>query len=146
MKAISIRQPWASLIVVGAKDVENRGWQTSHRGTLLIHAAKTRDVDAFRAARAACREAMARGIAVTRMLAEAGVVIDEALPLPMGAIIGVVDVLDVVQGSPSPWAQPGAQHWILGRPRMLPDPIPCLGQLSVFDVPADVAAQVKVPL
>ena len=43
MKAISIRQPWAWLIVHGYKDVENRTWATKHRGPILIHAGKTLD-------------------------------------------------------------------------------------------------------
>ena len=38
LKAISIRQPWAWLIVNGYKDVENRIWATSLRGRVLIHA------------------------------------------------------------------------------------------------------------
>lgn len=36
MKAITIRQPWASLIVHGIKDIENRSWQTNFRGRVLI--------------------------------------------------------------------------------------------------------------
>ena len=40
MKAISIWQPWASLIVLGLKTIETRGWATSHREELLIHASK----------------------------------------------------------------------------------------------------------
>lgn len=40
MKAISIRQPWAWLIVNGFKDIENRTWYTRYRGPVLIHAAK----------------------------------------------------------------------------------------------------------
>ena len=43
MKAISIRQPWAWLIVHGYKDVENRTWATKYRGPILIHAGKTLD-------------------------------------------------------------------------------------------------------
>lgn len=39
MKAISIRQPYAWLVVHGIKRVENRSWTTTHRGPLLIHAA-----------------------------------------------------------------------------------------------------------
>jgi len=38
MRAVTIRQPWAELIVRGEKDVENRSWRTRHRGPLLIHA------------------------------------------------------------------------------------------------------------
>jgi hypothetical protein len=38
LRALTIRQPWAWLIVNGYKDIENRSWQTRHRGALLIHA------------------------------------------------------------------------------------------------------------
>lgn len=38
LKALSIRQPWAWLIVHGHKDIENRSWNTSFRGEFLIHA------------------------------------------------------------------------------------------------------------
>ena len=40
MKALSIRQPWAWLIVNGYKPVENRTWNTKVRGLILIHASK----------------------------------------------------------------------------------------------------------
>src|SRR3990167_9411398 len=40
MKALSIRQPWAWLILHAGKDIENRGWPTSFRGRFLIHASK----------------------------------------------------------------------------------------------------------
>ena len=35
MKAITIKQPWASLIVHGIKDIENRTWRTNYRGRVL---------------------------------------------------------------------------------------------------------------
>lgn len=40
MKALTIHQPWAELIAKGRKRVENRGWATSYRGPLAIHAGK----------------------------------------------------------------------------------------------------------
>lgn len=40
MKAITILEPWASLIACGAKQIETRSWPTSHRGPIAIHAAK----------------------------------------------------------------------------------------------------------
>ena len=43
MKAISLKQPWADLIVNGIKDIENRTWKTSYRGKLFIHASKSFD-------------------------------------------------------------------------------------------------------
>src|ERR671916_581061 len=38
MKAISLWQPWASLVIIGAKVWETRSWSTTYRGSLLIHA------------------------------------------------------------------------------------------------------------
>ena len=40
MKALSLLQPWASLIAVGAKTIETRSWATKYRGLLAIHASK----------------------------------------------------------------------------------------------------------
>jgi hypothetical protein len=45
LMAISIRQPWAALIVHGRKTIELRSWPTTRRGTILIHASKTIDDD-----------------------------------------------------------------------------------------------------
>lgn len=43
MKALTICQPYAALIVRGDKLVENRTWPTSHRGRIAIHAGKSRE-------------------------------------------------------------------------------------------------------
>jgi|ERR1035437_3790402 hypothetical protein len=40
MKALTLYEPWASLISIGAKTIETRSWSTSYRGPLAIHAAK----------------------------------------------------------------------------------------------------------
>jgi hypothetical protein len=40
MKAITIWQPWASLLACGAKQYETRSWKTDYRGPIAIHAAK----------------------------------------------------------------------------------------------------------
>ena len=40
MKALTLTQPWASLVAMGAKRIETRSWYTSYRGDLAIHAAK----------------------------------------------------------------------------------------------------------
>jgi hypothetical protein len=40
MKALTLTQPWASLVAIGAKRIETRSWGTSYRGPLAIHAAK----------------------------------------------------------------------------------------------------------
>ncbi len=43
MKAITIKQPWATLIALGEKRFETRSWQTKYRGPIAIHAGKTMD-------------------------------------------------------------------------------------------------------
>ncbi|MFO8231819.1 MAG: ASCH domain-containing protein, partial [Longimonas sp.] len=43
MKTLSIRQPWASMIVLGLKPVENRSWKSNFRGRIKIHAGKKFD-------------------------------------------------------------------------------------------------------
>ncbi|MBA4191270.1 MAG: hypothetical protein C0467_25085 [Planctomycetaceae bacterium] len=43
MVAISVKQPWAALLVAGVKTVEVRTWQTRRRGRVLIHASKVPD-------------------------------------------------------------------------------------------------------
>ena len=40
MKALTLTQPWASLVACGAKQIETRSWSTKYRGPLAIHAAK----------------------------------------------------------------------------------------------------------
>lgn len=40
MKALSLTQPWATLVAIGAKRLETRSWSTTYRGPLAIHAAK----------------------------------------------------------------------------------------------------------
>lgn len=48
MKAITIKQPFASLIAAGLKEFEFRTWKTKYRGELLIHAGKSVDTEAMR--------------------------------------------------------------------------------------------------
>jgi hypothetical protein len=114
LKAITVRQPWASAIMLG-KDVENRSRYFKHRGPLLIHASLRVDEDALED---------------PRIL---------ALPpheLIFGHLLGVVTVLDCVRASQSRWANP-ATPWklLLANPRPLLRPVAYRGQLSLFDVP-----------
>jgi len=47
MKALSLWQPWASLVAIGAKKWETRSWPLRHKGMLAIHAAKKQDEDSL---------------------------------------------------------------------------------------------------
>jgi hypothetical protein len=47
MKAITLWQPWASLVACGVKKYETRSWKTAYRGRIAVHAAKRRPVSAL---------------------------------------------------------------------------------------------------
>lgn len=47
MKAITIKQPWATLIALGLKEFETRSWATKYRGPIAIHAGKSLDFEAY---------------------------------------------------------------------------------------------------
>ena len=45
MKALTIKEPWATLIIEGYKEYEFRSWKTNYRGKILIHAGKSLEKD-----------------------------------------------------------------------------------------------------
>ncbi len=47
MKTLSLLQPWATLVVMGVKQIETRSWRTDYRGPLLIHASKGKAGEIF---------------------------------------------------------------------------------------------------
>lgn len=153
MKCISLWQPWATLVAIGAKKIETRSWPIRHRGPLAIHAAKKWTLE-LRAL--ICLEPF-RGV-----LARAGFDPDEIEDrLPLGQIVGVVDVVDCrstnellgcVDGTVSPLltAQErefgdyshGRYGWILENPRLLDVPIPFAGRQGLFELPTWVNARI----
>ncbi len=116
MKALSIRQPWAWLIVQGIKDVENRTWRTSYRGPLLIHTGKTFDMLGYHWIRDNFPHLV--------------------LPTPaefvLGGIVGQAVLVDCVRTHTSPWYS-GEQGFVLSEPLPLPF-VPCQGALGIFEI------------
>lgn len=127
MKALTICQPYAHLIVRGEKLVENREWPTNYRGRLLIHAGKSRS-----------------------WLDESNEEEFKALgdPLAFGAIVGAVTLVDCLHidriqtgeyDAKHPWLRAhahtnGAWCWVLSDvTRFMP--VPWKGSLGLFDVP-----------
>ncbi len=119
MRAISIRQPWAWLIVNGHKNIENRDWATRFRGPVLIHAAK----GMTRAEYEECSD-FARGLGAT---------VPPFEDLERGGIVGQATVVDCVSESDSPWFF-GRYGFVLADTRILAFR-PWRGQLSFFEVP-----------
>jgi hypothetical protein len=135
MMALSIRQPWASLILKCGKDIENRTWSTRYRGRILIHAAKgmTRGehMDAIMFAVDAIKRDSAKASFTTRVkLKDLGFNYEH---LPRGGIIGSVEIVDCVQESESPWFV-GPYGFVLRDPQPLPFR-EFKGQLGFFEVP-----------
>lgn len=54
MKALSVRQPWASMIAQGTKTIETRTWPTDYRGDLLIVSSKKPEIAGLPAGKALC--------------------------------------------------------------------------------------------
>jgi hypothetical protein len=135
--ALSIRQPWASLIMRAGKDIENRNWPTRVRGRIHVHAAKGMTRDEHEDAVAFAVEAIRAdprnfGASTMTTLRSLGFAFDE---LQRGGIIGSVELVDCVRSSTSPWFV-GDYGFVLRDPQPLPAFVPWKGQLGFFDVPA----------
>lgn len=142
MLALSIRQPWASLILKAGKNIENRDWPTKYRGRILIHAAKgmTRGEheDAIHFAVEAIKADPRNAEATKRTtLRDLGFAFED---LPRGGIVGSVEIVACVTDSASPWFV-GKYGFMLRDPQPLPF-VPWRGQLGFFDVPAEALAPV----
>ena len=137
MKAITIRQPWASLIAHGIKDIENRTWKcpAKHIGTrVLIHAAvKTSDF----------WDCPNYGIVHNHIREVTKYGTDYSKYNTM-AIIGSVEIADCVVNHPSIWAEKTALpeqldnkciwNWVLANPILFDEPILNVkGKLGFWD-------------
>src|SRR5262249_51831028 len=131
MLAITVQQPWASRIVAGVKQFETRPWAPTHLGPLLIHAARvnpgylTADHPAVRA----CPDPRPVRLHI----------------LPRGMLIGMVEVIGceacdqhigvtALERSLGYW-KPSNFAFHLARAVALPTPLPCIGQLGLWQVP-----------
>lgn len=140
MKALTVRQPWASLLALGIKDTENRAAGTEHRGPLAIHVSQAFD------------GAGARDFTVRKALARST---DPAIPRELfagtwGQVIAIVELVDVHPADGTCcsawgwWHVPGprgaepalrvARHWRIANPRPLPTPIPARGALGLWEL------------
>ena len=121
--ALSIRQPWAWLILNAGKDIENRDWPTNFRGRVLIHASKS-------CTKAEYEDAIE--FMEMRHLDHLGVSFPAIDQFQRGGIVGSVDIVDCVTESDSPWFM-GHHGFVLRNPRPLPF-APWKGRLGFFNV------------
>ncbi len=138
MKGISLLQPWASLVAIGAKKIETRSWSTSHRGLIAIHASKGYPK--------ACRDLVSTHHFKKHLCGFNS--------LPLGAIIAVAELVKVEPtegklaffqkhercfGAPADEFifgdySAGRFAWNLSYIREV-DPVPCKGSLGLWNVP-----------
>ena len=147
MKALSLTQPWAWLVVHGGKDIENRTWNTKVRGEFLIHAAKgmkATDRDA----------AFSAAFGISGDLACS---IPDPADLERGGIIGIAELFNVTPPltfhelsmgrTADPWHFPEQYGFRLRNVRPLPF-LPCLGALGFwgeFEIRDGLAVQLRAP-
>lgn len=91
MKALTLWQPWASLVAMGAKRWETRSWTTSYRGPLLIHAAGRKPPRSHYTAQPD-QPVEISSAAVEAMIEVLGVADFDRLP--RGAVVGVAELTD----------------------------------------------------
>lgn len=147
MKAITILQPWATLIAIGEKRFETRGWATKHRGDLAIHAGK-------KVEREICEQEPFRSV-----LASHGYTADN---LPTGVVVAtcqltnchevkgmkgnvaarIGDEYRIVEGNEFAFGRYdfGRFAWELSDVRKLPEPIPAKGQQGLWKWEGDPIA------
>lgn len=129
-KAITLLQPWGSLIVMGAKLIETRSWSTKYRGELLIHVSKKFHFSDLE-------------LCHYKPFSE---FIPDKTKLPTGAIIGKVTLVDIESTNDPLFLasvtkqerafgnyNPDRFGWILKDPVMFAKPIPASGALSLWD-------------
>ena len=142
IKALSLWQPWASLMVAGVKLHETRHWSTEYRGPLAIHAAKTLDLAA--APDELCDAVLGPGW---------------RRDLPLGKVLGVgvlarvskaeqvADHLTAADAASGNFAR-GRFAWRVEDIRRLREPIPLTGRQGLFNwtPPADLNELLGPPL
>lgn len=112
MKALTLHQPWASLIALGVKTIETRSWSTSYRGPLAIHAAATmpsydkRYVPGTGVQKDAWENwrlhfSNTPSVSIPKNLPPSGYG-EVGYPLPLGAIVATCTLVDVVQINEEP--------------------------------------------
>lgn len=152
MKALTLTQPWATLVAIGAKRIETRSWGTSYRGPLAIHAAKgfpkwARDFTA----EPVCYEAVKKSGPYSMMYAAypTGTVLATCRLVAVKLIVdsrtalGPWDAARMLPPSEPEFSfgdyEPGRYAWILEDVRQFPEPIPAKGALGLWEWIAEPA-------
>jgi activating signal cointegrator 1 len=154
VKVLSLTQPWATLVAIGAKHIDTRSSSTSYRGPIAIHAGRD-----------SCEARVALyADPVLKVLNEARIHLGrDARELPTGVIVAVAELVSVeptelltnrARGieALSPYEfefgnyAPRRFGWLLTDVRRLQKPIPCQGALGVWTAPPDIGRRISAEL
>jgi hypothetical protein len=127
MKCLSIRQPWALLVCVGARTIENRSWNTSYRGEVAIHAGGYRDAVLHFEQQDSWDGSLSEVIS-------------------FGAIIGVAELFETVPFDQRAWDDPCAEGpfcLVFRNSRFFRTPIPHKGRVNLCELPVGVVNRVE---
>lgn len=127
MKALSIKQPWASAIVLGVKSVEIRTWKTNYRGPVLIHAPKEYDYQGEQALAAFMPLLKKHGILRGGIIGQAHLVMVRQFALPAEWFAEMKR-----HRCPAGWWRKGLYGWFFDKPESL-SLMPCDGHLRLWD-------------
>ena len=136
MKALTLTQPWATLVAIGAKGIETRSWKTSYRGPLAIHAAKgfpkyarkfTTLPECYEAVRK-CYAQNLKGVTAYPLSA----VVATCRLIAIHPVEEVRDELTTQELSLGNYDS-GRYAWVLDDVRQLPEPIPAKGAQSLWE-------------
>lgn len=153
MRCLTISQPWASLVAVGAKRIETRSWKTAYRGPLAIHAAKGFPGEAKRF----CESRLVQESLGWQYEPSWNAVAVKAKTIHIGCVIATCELVECKEilssmpvglptfyqgrymiAPPAPEFHfgdytPGRYGWLLENVKMLPEPIPAKGALSLWE-------------
>ena len=123
MKAITLHQPWATLVAEGKKVYETRSWPPKYRGTIAIHAGKEQ-----RWVRELVRPKHHKDF-------------------PLGVIVAVATLSDCITTEEAQVSNAERMHgdfgpdrfaWKLGHVFQLPKPVPCRGHQMIWNLPDEI--------
>lgn len=126
-RCLSVRRPWANLILGGHKTIENRSWSTRHRGPMVIHAGQRWEP---------------AGATLAALLGFTGYETPGSCPAGYLGVVELVDVHPAAGDCCWPWGQPGPDihHWVLGAVQAFDEPVPGPGRLGLYSLPGAVSA------
>jgi len=142
IKALSVWEPWASLIAAGVKRHETRHWETTYRGPIAIQAAKTLDLAG--APDQLCQDVLGQLWPKGRPLGFVVAVAYLSDCTPTDHVLQELTAADRESGNYAP----GRFAWRLDNVRPLAEPIPLTGRQGLFNWlrPDDLSERLGVPL